>query len=296
MNTLITIIVIAVVSVLPITLALTTLLWQNHQRKLEDRRSPLSGKVAHLPGEQLQRRMNALLDKIDQHSVLLLIVGPLTLMTLLLPRVQWQRLQLSWLDWAVMAAATLICIAAILRLRPLWHELRTCREGRIAEIAVAQQLDHLQLQGLQVLHDIPAGNFNLDHVVLGTSAVFMVETKSRRKPGTGKVSAQVSYDGKGLQFPCWAETKPLEQARAQARWLADYLFGETGEAVPVVPVVCLPGWYINFGKDAGRSDVKVINQKFMLLFTDAANRPTLNAAQRTRIVHALFKRYPELEA
>ena len=284
----------AVAIMLPPLLAAGAVFWLRRQQKLDRRRSPLTEKLAHLPGEQLRQRMGSISDKIDEHMIVLVMVGPLAILIVLLPHVQWSPLSLTWLDGAVLAAALVFTMATVRKLVPLWREYRNCRDGMRAEIAVAQQLDRLQAGGCLVLHDLPAEKFNIDHVVLGTSAVFMVETKSRQKPGSGKASAQVSYDGKGLQFPGWAETKPLEQARAQARWLADYLRGETGETVPVVPVVCLPGWYVNFGKDAGRSDVKVINPKFMSLFTDAANCPTLDAAQRTRIVHALFKRYPEL--
>ena len=284
----------AVAIMLPPLLAAGAVFWLRRQQKLDRRRSPLTEKLAHLPGEQLRQRMGSISDKIDEHMIVLVMVGPLAILIVLLPHVQWSPLSLTWLDGVVLAAALVFTMATVRKLVPLWREYRNCRDGMRAEIAVAQQLDRLQAGGCLVLHDLPAEKFNIDHVVLGTSAVFMVETKSRQKPGSGKASAQVSYDGKGLQFPGWAETKPLEQARAQARWLSDYLRGETGEAVPVVPVVCLPGWYVNFGKDAGRSDVKVINPKFMSLFTDAANCPTLDAAQRTRIVHALFKRYPAL--
>ncbi len=286
----------AVAVMLPPLFAAIAVFWLRRKQKLDRRRSPLTEKLAHLPGEQLRQRMGSISDKIDEHMIVLVMVGPLAILVVLLPHVQWSPLSLTWLDGAVLAAALVFTMATVRKLVPLWREYRNCRDGMRAEIAVAQQLDRLQAGGCLVLHDLPAEKFNIDHVVLGTSAVFMAETKSRQKPGTGKASAQVSYDGKGLQFPGWAETKPLEQAQAQARWLADYLRGETGEAVPVVPVVCLPGWYVNFAKDANRSDVKVINPKFMSLFTDAANRPTLDAAQRTRIVHALFKRYPELEA
>ena len=167
--------------------------------------------------------MGSISDKIDEHMMVLGMVGPLAILIVLLPHVQWSPLSLTWLDGVVLAAALVFTMATVRKLVPLWREYRNCRDGMRAEIAVAQQLDRLQAGGCLVLHDLPAEKFNIDHVVLGTSAVFMLETKSRQKPGSGKASAQVSYDGKGLQFPGWAETKPLEQARAQARWLADCL-------------------------------------------------------------------------
>ena len=296
LSTLLPALILMALVFIPTGFGLVAVLLQRRWEQCSDRRSPISEKLLHQAGAHARKKAEVLGDDMMERLMQLMLIGPMAMLVILLPRVQWNKLQFSWVSWLVVAGAASWAVWLVRTLVQLRKQRRKWQAGMRAEIAVAQQLDRLQLQGLQVLHDIPAGNFNLDHVVLGTSAVFMVETKSRQKPGTGKASAQVSYDGKGLQFPGWAETKPLEQARAQARWLSDYLRGETGEAVPVVPVVCLPGWYVNFAKDANRSDVKVINPKFMSLFTDAANRPTLDAAQRTRIVHALFKRYPELEA
>lgn len=295
MNVLIMVVVMVTAMALPLALAVAMVFREKRLRKLEGRRSPLTEKLAHLPGEQLRRRMAGLGDTIEGHIVQLLVVGPATLLVLLLPRVQWANLQLSWLDWLVILVAIAVCIENVRRLLPLWRERTKSREGMHAEIAVAQQLDRLQSQDCLVLHDIPAKDFNLDHVVVGQYAVFMVETKSRRKQGEGKASANVAYDGKALKFPTWHETKPLEQARAQARWLADHLRGETGEAVPVIPVVCLPGWFVQPDRDAHRSDVRVINPKMTSLFVDANGRPRMDTAHRNRIVNALHKRYPDLD-
>lgn len=295
MNTIITVVIMVTVMVLPLALAVAMVFREKRLRRLEGRRSPLTDKLAHLPGEQLRQRMAGLGDTIEGHIVQLLVVGPATLLVLLLPRVQWANLRLSLLDWVVILVAVVVCTENIRRLIPLWRKRTKSREGMHAEIAVAQQFDRLQSQDCLVLHDIPAKDFNLDHVVVGQYAVFMVETKSRRKQGEGKASANVVYDGKTLKFPIWPETKPLEQARAQARWLADYLRGETGESTPVIPVVCLPGWFVRMEKDAHRSDVRVINPKMTSLFVDTGGRTRLEMAHRNRIVNALYKRYPDLD-
>jgi hypothetical protein len=138
--------------------------------------------------------------------------------------------------------------------------------------------------------------FNIDHVVVGAWAVYAVETKSRRKAGKGKASANVGYDGNALTFPNWVETRPLEQAKAQARWLADYLRDETGEPVPVIPVLCLPGWFVQADRAAQQAEVRVINPGMTGVFFEAGSLPRLQQAHRNRIVHALFKRYPDAEA
>ena len=296
MNTVIVTAIMMVSMMLPLSVALVAVLWHKRQERQEARRSPLVDKLAHLPGEQLRRRMDVLSESIDGRLVELMMLGPATMMIVLLPQVQWASIHLNWFHWLLVVVALGLTLLKVRRLIPVWRERRQCKQGMLAEVATAQYLDRLQMQDCLVLHDIPAAKFNIDHVVIGPSAVFMVETKSRRKKGEGKASANVDYDGMLLKFPGWSETKPLEQARAQARWLAEYLRGETGDPVPVIPVVCLPGWFVNRGKDAHRSDVRVINPKMSSLFVELGNRRRLDPSHRNRIVTALYKRYPELDA
>lgn len=286
-------IILLVLMIAPMGLVLGAVLLSRWNEKREARRSPLRDKLQHQAGAQARNRADALGEGILDRLMLVALIGPLTMLVILLPRVNWTQMRFNGINWLVVAIAVAWVGWLAYRITVIRTERRKWLEGMRAEIATAQQLDRLQSQGCLVLHDIPADDFNLDHVVIGQSAVFMVETKSRRKQGEGKASANVAYDGKTLQFPTWPETKPLEQARAQARWLADYLRGETGESTPVIPVVCFPGWFVQPGKDAHRSDVRVINPKMTSLFVDAGSRPRLDTAHRNRIVHALYKRYPE---
>jgi len=295
MNTIVGLVVMVVAMSLPLAMAVLVVLWEKRQRRLEGRRSPLAGKRAHLPGEQLRQRIAALGEAIEERLVQLLLVGPLALLVVLFAKVQWTALRFTWLDWGVLAAAFGLCAWNIRKLLPLWRERRSSMDGERAEVAVGQQLSGLQAQECLVLHDIPVEGFNIDHVVVGAAAVYAVETKSRRKAGKGKASANVAYDGKALKFPNWVETRPLEQARAQARWLADYLGGETGEPVPVIPVLCLPGWFVQLEREAQQAEVRVINPKMTGVFFEDGAMRRLQQAQRNRIVHALLKRYPELQ-
>ncbi|MEP6972070.1 MAG: NERD domain-containing protein, partial [Betaproteobacteria bacterium] len=57
-------------------------------------------------------------------------------------------------------------------------------------------------------------------------------------------SATVGYDGFVLRFPAWTTNKPLEQAQRQAKWFSDWLCRATGVKVTALPVLALPGWYV----------------------------------------------------
>lgn len=279
----------------PTTAVIAAIFYLRRQEAREARRSPLPDKLPHQAGAQARKRAEDLGDSIMESLMQVMLIGPIAMLVILLPRVNWSRLQFGWLNWVVIVGAVLWVawltrrVVLLRRQRKQWHQ------GMLAEIAVAQQLDRLMAQQCFLLHDIPGNGWNIDHVVVGPHAVFTVETKSRRKPGAGKASANVTYDGKTLRFPDWTETKPLDQARAQARWLAEYLKGETGDMTPVIPVVALPGWYVTLGKDANRSEVRVINPKMCNMFVESGARPKLEPAHRNRIVNALWKRYPELD-
>lgn len=286
-------VVIFALVVIPFGIALLTLLFLKRRDQHGKRRSPLTDKLLHQAGAQARRRVESLNDDITERLLMVALIGPMIMLALLLPRVHWSELRFGWSGWMIAGATALAVIWLAWRIAGLARERRKWQDGMRAEIAAAQQLDRLQAQDCLVLHDVPAGKSNLDHVVIGATTVFVVETKSRRKPGTGKASATVAYDGGALKFPDWAETKPLEQARAQARWLSEYLSGETGEATPVMPVVCLPGWFVQASDEGRRAEVRVINPKMTGVFTDAHRRPRMDTARRNRIVHALHKRYPE---
>jgi len=63
--------------------------------------------------------------------------------------------------------------------------------GARGEEAVAQVLAHLEQVGYQALHDIETGHGNIDHVVVGPTGVFAIETKhlsGRLSPKNGRLT------------------------------------------------------------------------------------------------------------
>lgn len=134
--------------------------------------------------------------------------------------------------------------------------------GFDGERQTAQFLIPLIANGYQVFHDLPyessqGKSFNLDHVVVGSKGVFVIETKARSKPAKGK--AEVAFDGSHLQFPSYSDAEPIEQAKRNARHLAQELQRRTGEKIEVFPMVVLPGWWVN--RLGASQDVVVLNPK-----------------------------------
>lgn len=237
-------------------------LWQRSRRR---ERAPVEFKLLRGPGETLRRRLaefdeklvycvigSALAPVIAAYSVLFLSVK-------LLPK----DLHL----YGLIGSGAVFVISVVLAGRWLWSkvvEYKNYQLGYLGERTVAESLMPLLALGYQVFHDVPAESgarkFNLDHVVVGPTGLFLIETKTRRKGRArpGFKDHEVTYDGQQLIWP-WAEDRHgLEQAQAEARWLSDWIRQITGINVGAKPVLALPGWYV---KCIARGPVNVVNAK-----------------------------------
>lgn len=168
--------------------------------------------------------------------------------------------------------------------KSLWNH----RLGFTGERVVGEALNQLLRDGFQVFHDLPFDGFNIDHVVVGPSGVFAIETKTRRKPLDlpGVERARVTYDGNSLIYPKNVTRHGLHQVELGAKTLSSWLSSATGEPTTALPVLVLPGWYVDI---QGKGPVSVINEKWVRKFFTA--KPTvLDAARIQRVVHQLTER------
>jgi hypothetical protein len=185
---------------------------------------------------------------------------------------------------------------AALRAFHWFKEAQNMRLGLRGEQAVAEALNEAADSGFRAFHDLQTeSNGNLDHVAIGTRGVFLIETKARRKRGgnNGQAAHEVVFDGEALQFPRSRETKPIEQAKRNAAWLANYLRKETGEPVEVFPLVVLPGWFVK-KSERGNFRVEVMAAKFLAVFL-GRQAEKFEPAQVRRIKNALDKKCRDVE-
>jgi hypothetical protein len=281
---------IALAVVMAPAMGATFLLMRGKRLDREARRSPLTAELMRVPGETLRERLDELRD--DQYGdlVALMLLPALVMAMLYVMTRAVGQLVPSWL----LTLGVVVQLAYSARvLRRAWQrgkELDQVRLGLDAERAAGQALTRLLRQGAEVFHDLPGEKFNVDHVVVAPQGVFAVETKGYRKPnrGEGKADATVVCDGQSLRFPDWSGAGPLRQAERQARWLADWLGSATGEATHVVPVLVLPGWFVQLD---GTGPVMVLNDKQIEphLLKARAARP-IAPEQMRRIVHQLEQR------
>lgn len=240
------------INLVPMAIALASLFlsglilvsWKKRSKHFNGR-SPLSRDLLRSPGETLRDKIEDLNFDIAGYFALTPLI-PLFLYSAYLTA-ENQHPNSSVVRASIYTIIATIGVAFWLKkLMALFKRRHKLSIGLDAELAVAQELNELMLNGHRVFHDFPADNFNIDHIVVGESGVYAVETKGRSKPPqkNGQATWEVNYDGNTLQFPGWSETKPLEQAKNQASWLQEWLSSAVGEHIAVKPVLILPGWYV----------------------------------------------------
>lgn len=211
-------------------------------------RSPLKDKPLRLPGQSTAEEREALLDS---------SVGePLLLATFLVAMAafEWWRFYRDMKPNPVLftVVAFIVVLYAAFRIWRVIPKLRQLRQGLEGEKAVGQFLERLREKGFHVFHDVIGDGFNVDHVLIGPSGVFTVETKTWSKPLNGK--AELSFDGERIRIGAHEpDRNPVVQAKAQAAWLRQLLAESTGKQFEVRPAIVFPGWFIYNSADSKRN-------------------------------------------
>lgn len=253
------------------------------------RRSPIGIAMLRSPGHTLREQLDEAQNDVTA-DVFVLMAMPLLLLATFLAQSHLRGLQemLHLVPIYVVLALTFVAFT-VRKLLKAGERLDNLKAGYDAELAVGQELDQLMRLGAVVFHDIPADNFNIDHVVISSEGVFAVETKGFTKPkqGRGRADATVLFDGKVLRFPTWTTKAPLEQAERQAAWLAKWLTSAVGSPVQVLPVVALPGWFVQL---TGRGGVSVFNGKQLTGLLKSRGAQPLSAPDVQRVAHQVEQR------
>ena len=228
------------------------------------RRSPIReiDKPLRLPGQSLQNRLYDLSEKVAEAAVMIGVFAGVCFWS----GFTWLFKTPEHVEFIVSAVFLLgTLIYYVPRFKRSVAEMKRVKQGRDGERYVADILDEVKVGGGYVLHDLVAGDFNLDHVLITRRGVYAIETKTLSKL-EGK-QHQLEFDGKQLKIGSQTlKRDPLAQARGNAKWLSDLLERTTGKTYPVRPVVLFPGWFIKSPKDAFKSDVWVLNPKALAKF------------------------------
>jgi len=135
--------------------------------------SPLKNKPLRNPGQSLDDELIDLAFDLMPYLTVVLALFMIMLM-------QWhshlQNLPPAPRLWTILFALSVIVTAW--KLRPKLARIKNIKQGRDGEKAVGQYLENLRQEGAKVFHDIRGDNFNVDHVVIGPTGLFVIETKT----------------------------------------------------------------------------------------------------------------------
>jgi Nuclease-related domain len=131
--------------------------------------------------------------------------------------------------------AVAILVAWRLRFRPS-EQARTWQRGAHGERRTARLLDRLTRDGFVVFHDlaVPASPANVDHLVIGPSGVFVIDSKQ----WTGVVQ-------RGADGLAWHNHYRLDRTLATVRWEADTIARLLGTWA--VALLCVHGAHVHGG-------------------------------------------------
>jgi hypothetical protein len=141
-----------------------------------------------------------------------------------------------WLIFAIIM--TVFSAVWLWRLFPI---ARRFNRGERGERHVAELLEELRTDGYKPIHDIVRDGFNVDHVLVGPSGVFAIETKFRS--GHGEITFR---NGEGVFVGDRLEEKDcLKQACGNTVAIRNLIQENCGRREYVTPVVVFVGdWKI----------------------------------------------------
>lgn len=219
---------------------------------------PFTDTPLRLPGESTRKRAEEHFETLTDWLLLLAAASVIAGSAVAMGPEAGRPVRAAILGVPVVGLA-LVARPRIMRaLRGYWNN----QLGFKGERVVAEELNQLLSQGWRVFHDVPFDGYNVDHVAVGPAGVFAIETKTRRKRkdrATVHPAHIVKWDGQQLTWPTGGRSDAeVEQAKRNAKAVADFLSKATGEPVACLPVLTLPGWYVDA---SGRGSVIVAATK-----------------------------------
>jgi hypothetical protein len=243
----------------------------NH-RMLAKGQSPIAAKLLRIAGQSLREKTER---QFDDFVPYLLIVFAFWIVCL----VEWvQRIAGEHPHPGLWMLVSLLvtCYGGVRAFR-LYPQLRNLRLGERGERRVGEILDQVRAKGFFVYHDLPGNGFNVDHVVVGPTGIYAIETKVRN--GSGIIDYQ--SDNELLLGGRISDRPALRQARGSAYAVHLQLKEHLREHYWVKPLLIFLGdWRVR--RAAGDFTVDVITEDQLETYFDRA-QPELTSKEIAHI-------------
>lgn len=186
----------------------------------------------------------------------------------------------EWMGKALAGMLVALLIAAISMdrwFKQRWHAATLGRQG---EEHVGQALLELERYGARVIHDLIGPIGNIDHIVIHTSGIYAIETKTWSREH--KKLTTLSFDGRKIRRngrPVWSD--PVAQVLRAALWLKTHLHDGLGLNFKhrIEAIVVFPGWHVVVERE--HPHVKVLSLAELVEFIKTNDARHLSPAQVT---------------
>lgn len=217
-----------------------------------NKRSPLKSKPLRYAGKSIDKLIN------DKAILYVLYIAFFIGLAVLETWLFYSKTPLPP-PWTMFVIAILVILFCSYRIRKILKEAKSLRLGRDGERIVGERLDYLREKEYKIFHDIVGENFNIDHVIISTKGIFLIETKTYSKPN-GR-DAKIRFDGKEITVNGMKTDKNiLNQVLASSNWLKNLLKESTGKEFHIKPVIVFPGWFIDAPDDGNKGPCWALNE------------------------------------
>lgn len=228
-------------------------LWgRDHLRSRNGVRSP-----GEAPNTALDRRYLQL-------AIWVLVVGFVPAYTALC----YSRSQNGLAAVLFVAAGILVTLWSIVKLRACTRMIDLLRAERQGRLVVGRLLARKLSTEFRLFHDVPTDEGVIDHVAVGPTGVFALDSTACPPVDAGSQSRPlVRFDGRKLYFPGNPEegsAVAVTAVRREGEWLKEWIAGSAREHVAVQPALILPGWDVHVeagDRSPQRVPVRVLSEK-----------------------------------
>lgn len=209
---------------------------------------------------------------------------------IVLSMLEWYRwyFQLPPSPFIFTSLAVLIIGFSTYKIINIRKKIKNLKLGRDGEKAVGQFLENFRsTNGSKIFHDIKGENFNIDHVVVSTKGIYIIETKTHSKPIKGK--AEILFDGKQLLFNgADYGDRIIIQVKAENKWLSELIEELTARKFPIQPVIAFPGWFVKM-TNTNDSGIWALNPRGLPTFLN--NQQEVMSLEDVQLVSNHLSRY-----
>ena len=232
---------------------------------MKNKKSPLKSKPLRHAGQSLDEEIEKRLsEKITLYIYATVMFSSLIIM-------EWYRWYMQSPPspvWTTILALPFV-LYGIYQLIKEIKQIKLLKQGRDGEKAVGQYLENFREAGIKVHHDIVGDGFNIDHILISTKGIYLIETKTYSKPLKGKT--EIEFDGLDFYYNGVKYNDNIQvQVMAGATWLKNLIEELTVKKIDVKPVVVFPGWFVKMTRKHD-SNIWALNPRNLQKFINNKN-------------------------